>query len=161
MVRLRFQKYSWQDFPDYSTLVADDQVMKYITGTGMTEKQAGEKFESIIKIGEESEALGYFMVLNSDGVFSGDCKLVHYKYDPSLFEIGYLLKQQFWKQGYGTAICENLLQLAATIDPNRDIVGVIDPANVASRRLLEKFGFESYYLGMEDDVPTEKLILRK
>jgi len=40
-------------------------------------------------------------------------------------------------------------------------MAVIDPDNVASRKLLEKFNFESYWKGIENDLPTEKLLLKE
>lgn len=78
-----------------------------------------------------------------------------------MLEIGYLLKDAFWRKGFGTKICEKLLERAKEIAPNDNIIGVIDPDNIASRRLLEKFGFKSYFVGEEDGIPTEKLVLRK
>ncbi|TYR32990.1 GNAT family N-acetyltransferase [Sphingobacterium phlebotomi] len=158
---LQLLKYTWEDFYIYCSLVADGRVMKYITGEGMSVEQAKEKFASIMQINEENELLGYFKVIDHDVGLIGDCKLVRYKYDCSVFEIGYLLQHAFWRKGVGTKICEKLLERAAEIAPNDDIIGVIDPDNVASKRLLEKFGFKSYFVGEEDGIPTEKLVLRK
>ncbi len=158
---LQLLKYTWEDFYIYCSLVADGRVMKYITGEGMSGEQARKKFASIMQINEENELLGYFKVIDHDVGLIGDCKLVRYKYDCSVFEIGYLLQHAFWRKGVGTKICEKLLERAAEIAPNDDIIGVIDPDNVASKRLLEKFGFKSYFVGEEDGIPTEKLVLRK
>jgi hypothetical protein len=41
------------------------------------------------------------------------------------------------------------------------VIGIIDPDNAASRQLLTKFGFQSYFVGIEDEVATEKLILKR
>ncbi|MBD1431377.1 GNAT family N-acetyltransferase [Sphingobacterium sp. DN00404] len=156
---LQFLKYKWEDFDNYYSIVADDQVMKYITGNAMSEKQAREKFTSIMQINEEENLLGYFKVIDHNYGLIGDCKLVRYKYDRSMLEIGYLLKYAFWRKGFGTKICKKLLRKSAKIAPKDNIIGVIDPDNVASKRLLEKFGFKSCFIGEEDDVPTEKFIL--
>jgi len=158
---LQLLKYKWEDFDDYYSLVADDQVMKYITGNGMSKKQAREKFTSIMQINEEEHLLGYFKVMDHNHGLIGDCKLVRYKYDCSMLEIGYILKYAFWRKGFATKICEELLETAVEIAPKDNIIGVIDPDNIASKRLLEKFGFKSYFVGEEDDIPTEKFILRR
>lgn len=158
---LQFQKYTWEDFQDYCSLVADDHVMKYITGRGMSEERAREKFTSIMQINEEDDLLGYFKVIDHDIGLIGDCKLVRYKRDRSALEIGYLLKQVFWKKGFGSGVCKALLERAAEIAPDDDIIGIVDPDNIASCRLLEKFGFKSYFVGEEDGVPTQKLVLRR
>lgn len=154
-------KYLPEDFMDYCNLVGNDDVMRYITGKGMAVSEAKEKFTSILEINDEENMLGYFKVVDDALGWVGECKLVRYKYDRSLLEIGYLLKQEFWKQGLGTQICEILLQRAIAVAPHHPVIGVIDPENTASKRLLEKFGFESYFSGIEDGVPIEKLILRR
>src|SRR5699024_6245932 len=105
--------------------------------------------------------LGYFKVYNSHDIYLGDAKLAYYEYDHNLLEIGYILKEEFWGKGYGTAICKLLLHKAAIIAPNVDLVGIIEPENTASRKLLEKFGFKSYFVGVEDGLPTEKLKLSR
>ncbi|WP_437918865.1 GNAT family N-acetyltransferase [Sphingobacterium sp. LRF_L2] len=156
---LVFEKYTVKDFAIYYSLVKDDDVMKYITGKGMSENEAQQKFDSILSINEQEDALGYFKLLDQKGFLIGDCKLVNYEKDPAVFEIGYLLKKAYWNRGLGTQVCENLLALATKLDFYKDIVGIIDPDNIASKRLLEKFGFKSYFIGIEDQLPTQKLRL--
>ncbi|MGJ1408142.1 GNAT family N-acetyltransferase [Sphingobacterium thalpophilum] len=160
-MELAFEKYTPPDFHMFRELVKDDEIMRYISGKGLTSKQAEDKFNAILEI-NATPHLGYFKVISLDRqLFLGDCKLVSYKKDPSVFEIGYLLQKRFWGQGIGTKICESMLAMASRINAQKDIVGIIDPDNAASRALLVKFGFESFFLGVEDDVPTEKLILKR
>lgn len=158
---LHFEKYKNSDYSDYYSLVKDDEVMKYITGKGMSAEEAEVKFESIIKINNEDELLGHFKVLNIDSNIIGECKLVRYKQDRSLFEVGYLLKKDYWGLGLGTEICANMIDLAFSFAPNNPIIGIIDPQNQASRKILESFGFKTYFKGIEDNIPTEKLILKR
>lgn len=158
--KIFYSKYSESDFDIYKTLVYDDDLMRYITGTALTEEQAQTKFKSILGINKKEEKLGYFKILTVTNVFIGDCKLERYKYDPSILEIGYILKKDYWGRGYGTSICKEMLTLASTYFPGQDIIGIIDPDNIASKKLLQKFGFESYFVGVEDNLPTEKLLLK-
>ncbi len=159
--RITLIKYALTDFDDYKTLVNDDEVMKYISGKGLTENEASTKFNSIINIGKMEETLGYFKVLNHENQLIGDCKLVRYKNDNSILEIGYLLKKEHWRKGFGTVICNKLLAMATNTHPELDIIGIIDPANQASKALLTKMGFEPYSMGIENKMPTEKLILKR
>lgn len=159
--KLSFSKYEAQDFDSYYSIVKQDDVMRYISGKGLTVGQARAKFLSILEQGAEEVPLGYFKVYREDGALIGDCKLVQYKHDPSLLEIGYILKPEYWGKGYGTIIGQKMLALAAEIAPSKDIIGLIDPDNKASKRLLEKFGFTTCFLGIEDDLPTEKLMLKR
>lgn len=160
-VNLSLFKYTEADFDDYQVLVADGDVMQYISGDGLTVTEARTKFDSILEINAADEHLGYFKVSDDKGLFIGDAKLERYKHDPSFLEIGYILKKDFWGKGFGSSICRILLERAERLYPQVDILGIIDPENSASKRLLEKFGFVSFFVGIEDDVPTEKLILRK
>ncbi len=60
----------------------------------------------------------------------------------------------------GTTICTQLIKIAKEVAPSKDIIGIIDPDNQASRKLLEKQGFIRYFIGSEDGLRTEKLILK-
>ncbi|WP_294183412.1 GNAT family N-acetyltransferase [uncultured Sphingobacterium sp.] len=155
------KKYLPEDFDAFHDLVKSDDVMKYITGKGLPKEQARKKFDTILEINQDPD-LGYFKVIEADTLkLLGDCKLVNYKKDPSVFEIGYLLRKEHWGKGLGTQICESMLALATTLNPDKDVIGIIDPDNTASKRLLNKFGFKSFFVGLEDALATEKLILKR
>ncbi|MGO1244134.1 MAG: GNAT family N-acetyltransferase [Sphingobacterium sp.] len=158
---IELKKYVKDDLPDYQQLVRCSEVMYYITGLGMDGIQSKAKFSSILSINNQQHSIGYFQVLdqNTKDVL-GECKLVYYLDDPTVFEIGYLLKKEYWRQGLGSKICQDLLNLAQYIDPTKDIIGIIHPENTASKRLLEKFGFRSFFRGFENGLPTEKFIKR-
>jgi ribosomal-protein-alanine N-acetyltransferase len=159
---LAFKKYSAEDFSDYHNLVKQDDMMQYITGKGLSEIDARKRFDFILDLGQQHNALGYFQVLDTgNGQIIGDCKLVFYKKDRHVFEIGYLVRKEHWKKGMGTKICEYLLSLASTIDKKNDVIAVIHPENIASRKLLEKFDFETYFKGNENGSTIEKLILKR
>ncbi len=158
---ISIEKYNQGDFDLYYSMVKEDQVMRYITGKGLTKEEALSKFKEIIDFNLNENHMGYFKIYNNKDEFIGDGKLEWYKQDVSKLEVGYILKEEFWGRGYGTMICREMLALAERLWPARDVIGIIDPDNIASRRLLEKFGFKSFFIGIEDDLPTEKLMLSK
>lgn len=159
---LKFEKYHPKDFKLYYDIVKKDEVMKYVFGRGMTTEEASLKFDSVLKINAEQATLGYFMVLDSEtNEVMGDSKLVPCTHREQALEIGYLLKQTHWRKGIGSTICQHLLAMAKELHPTYDVIAVIDPDNLASRNLLHKFGFQSYWKGVEHDLATEKLILKK
>ena len=159
--RIRLEKYQEHDFASYYELVKEDAVMRYISGKGHSLETARRKFDTFLEINAEIPELGYFNVLANNGDTIGECKLVPYPPDESLLEIGYILKESHWRQGYGSLICTELLALADKLYPNKAVIGLIHPENTASKRLLEKFGFQSFFIGKENSVPTEKLLLQK
>lgn len=156
---IKLQRYTAADFALFYSLVKEDSVMRYVAGQGLTWEQAQKKFNSILEVNAQDSIFGYFKIYDTAGIYMGDGKIEWNKRDHTQLEIGYILKEAYWGKGYGTQICTELLALAKKHAPTTSIIGIIDPANTASRRLLEKFGFKSYFIGVEDDLPTEKLIL--
>jgi len=161
MEPLQLIPYTPNDFAIFYSLVKEDAVMRYVSGQGLTEEQAHKKFASILEVNAQDPMLGYFKIYHATGTYLGDGKMEWNKRDRTQLEIGYILKESYWGKGYGTQICSELLALAARTYPTTSIIGIIDPANVASKKLLEKFGFKSYFIGIEDGLPTEKLMLVK
>ncbi|MFV0305238.1 MAG: GNAT family N-acetyltransferase [Moheibacter sp.] len=160
MSLLLFQRYQPKDFLLYYKLVREKEVMKYITEKGLSKDEARKNFSRTLKLNEEHTQLGYYKIYKNQE-FIGNCKLVNYRKDNSIFEIGYVLHQEFWGKGLGTQVCEYMLKLADEIHSEKDIIGIINPKNIVSKKLLEKFGFKTFFLGVENDMETEKLILRK
>lgn len=158
---ISLKKYDTSDFAAYYEMVSQYAVMQYITERALSEAEARQKFESMLEVNAGHEHLGYFKVCDQDGTFVGDCKLEPYPQDTRCLEVGYILKEAFWGKGFATKLCAQMLALADELAPDRYIIGIIDPANAASKRILQKFGFESYFVGVEDDLPTEKLRLQK
>lgn len=105
MKKIRFEKYKPTDFNNFFKLVQDDEVMKYISGKGLNEEQANHKFTSILEKGSVNENLGFFKVYDENDTLLGDCKLVYNKHIENSLEIGYLLKKEFWRKGFGSMIC--------------------------------------------------------
>ena len=121
-----------------------------------------ELTQSYLKYPSSDEWInGFFKVYDEDDTLLGDCKLVYNKHLDNSLEIGYLLRREFWRKGFGSMICEHLLSESAQKFPDFQVMAVIDPDNVASKKLLEKFNFESYWKGIENDLPTEKLKMKR
>jgi RimJ/RimL family protein N-acetyltransferase len=72
-------------------------------------------------------------------------------------ELGYMLLPRHWGKGYGSAIAQILIQKAIKTKLNR-LTAVIDPKNIASRKILIKEGFISEKLCVIEGLPGEILI---
>lgn len=59
----------------------------------------------------------------------------------SLVEVGYVLRQDAWGQGYATEACEAFIQIAAEGYGITELGGITLTGNDASTRVLEKCGF--------------------
>lgn len=57
-------------------------------------------------------------------------------------EVGYILKESAWGQGYATEICERLLRFVFEETPMTEVVATFDDENLKSRHVLEKCGLK-------------------
>ena len=73
-------------------------------------------------------------ILTEDGAVAG--QLLSFPRD-GIREIGYWLGREYWGRGLATAALAEFLPLV----PERPVYGVVNEANAASRRVLERNGF--------------------
>ena len=66
---------------------------------------------------------------------------LHHIADMDEVNVGYALEQIQWRQGLGGELCRRLTGFGFEVLGLPRIVAVIDPANVASLRLVERCGF--------------------
>ncbi len=108
-----------------------------------------------------SEDTGFFMVrLKDKDDFIGIVKLVRITADQ--FEVGYMLHPEYWGKGYASEMVEYMISIAKKKQIN-EIIGIVDPENPASIRVLSKFGFQLYETGKFDGLEAAfyKLELNK
>ena len=75
------------------------------------------------------------------GTFLGLCGLVTQEVDGQReLEVGYHFFRQHWGKGYATEAARLFLDFAATHKLSESVVSLINPANVASRRVAERNG---------------------
>ena len=157
MGRIHFMKFEEADFPKYYDLVSDIRVMRQITEYALAEEEAKEKFKKLLARNRSCAQLGSFQVLEtSSQAFIGLAHLTIDEEHPSKAELGYMLLPQYWNQGYGTETMGLLMNRAAECHLT-ELTAMIDPDNVASRKLLIRHGFHSTYLGTMDGLSTEIL----
>lgn len=66
-------------------------------------------------------------------------------------EVEYLLLLEYWGMGYGSEILRELLNKAEEMKSIQQVIGMIDPNNIASRKILLKNGFVSCKIYEIDD----------
>ena len=88
----------------------------------------------------------WIAILKETGAFAGQCGLVMQKVDdePEI-EVGYLFLRQYWGQGLATEAARACRDYAVNcVGHNRlgytRLVSLIDPRNLASKRVAEKIG---------------------
>ena len=159
MYQLSYIKFEEEDFDLYLKIVSSDAVMKYVTGKAPTLEESKIRYNRILDV-NKNQPLGGFFKVYERGNLIGLAKLENYLKEEDTYEVGYLLMEDYWGMGYGTVVCKDLIQFARNNELASYVMALIHPENIASRRILTKNGLESYFVGVENEVPTEKLRLK-
>jgi len=159
MYKLSYIKFEAEDFDVYHNIVNSDAVMKYITGSASTLERSKERFERILETNNTHNLGGYFKIYDRSQLI-GLSKLEMYQKEDDTIEVGYILTEDFWGMGYGSTVCKDLILFARQNEMAKFVIGIIDPENIASKKILMKAGLESYFIGIENNLPTEKLRLK-
>lgn len=159
MYQLSYIKFEEEDFDLYHRIVNSDAVMKYVTGEASSLDRSESRFKEIISTNKSQTLGGYFKVYDRSQLI-GLGKVENYIKEEDTVEVGYLLMEDFWGLGYGYQVCKDLIQFARNNELAKYVIGIIDPDNIASKKILTKNGLESYFIGTENDISTEKLRLK-
>jgi [ribosomal protein S5]-alanine N-acetyltransferase len=139
--RLIFKKVEEQDRAHYISQVMTDNVMRYITGKGLSVQEAQERFDLALQFGLKNPDFGIFSVWLKDA--STYIGLARMKLDEDdSVEIGYNLLEDYWSKGYGFEIAKTLMDFLILKTEKRNIYALIEPENVGSVKIIEKLGFQ-------------------
>ena len=124
--------------------------------------KARSLIESAIAVGEPVNDEWWLAIVSlHDGETVGDLAL-HLTWEGRTAEVGYSLAREHWGNGYATEALARLIDYLFDERGVTRIFGMLDPANLASARVLERTGFLfegrtklSYW---KDDVPSDDLI---
>ncbi|MBD2501563.1 GNAT family N-acetyltransferase [Anabaena azotica] len=148
--RLRLRYFNLQDFDDLFRLYSDTEVMKYLSPRSREQTEA-----SLLKHIQhwQEHNLGMWAVVDKQsGKMIGRCGL-GFLDNTSEVELGYVLDKSYWNMGLGTEASIATLNYGfLTINLER-IVAIANPANIASRRVIEKVGMKyqklAHYYGQD------------
>jgi [ribosomal protein S5]-alanine N-acetyltransferase len=153
-IRLVFKKFKEEDFADYFSLVGNEDVMKMISGNALSRDEALLKFEKILSTGKANPETGYYSIrIKETNAFIGLGKIVMTGKREA--EIGYALLPESWNQGFGSEISVELVKYAKSINYIDSLIAIIDPENLASKRILAKSKFKLYRVCEIDHLPAE------
>lgn len=157
MHKLKLQKFLAADFTDYFSLVSDERVMAQITEYAIPLEEARFNFQKLLKRNEKHEHYGSYKIYDiSANEFIGLGHLTVDEEDNEVAEIGYMIKPEYWGRGYGGQIAEVIMEWANNSEL-QTLKAIIDPTNIASRKILVKRGFVSEKVCEIDDLPGEIL----
>lgn len=133
---------TWEEVEpeDVLRVYGDPEVWRYMPGEPM-----GSTMEARMRIQqgiEQESELGFTrwaLHERATGRWIGDCGLAPSEGGPRV-EVAYLLGRESWGQGYATEAARASVTLGFLDHGLDELLGLVVPENVASRRVLEKSG---------------------
>lgn len=151
MVNLQFIKFEKKDFSSYYQLVSNEMVMAQITERAIPLDEAKLNYQRIINRNAETDIFGTYKIVKNE-TFVGLGHLTGKTAEEA--EIGYMLLPEYWGKRYGSEIASHLIKLAILTN-TRIVKAIIDPCNIASRKILLNQGFSSEKICEMDGLPAE------
>jgi ribosomal-protein-alanine N-acetyltransferase len=139
--RLHLRPFTAADHEAIHAVYSDPEVMRYV-GHGAHRSMA-ETLRALRVYAEVLAAHGYsfLAVVERDcGVVVGDAGLNPLGGRGPDVELGYTVARAAWGRGYATEVGRALVEHAFTVLGVPRVVAQVEPANTASRHVLEKLG---------------------
>ncbi len=132
---IMIRKFDQNDIPELFRLLSDDIVMEYIEDVFSYEQ--AEKFAYEYGI---TDTPAIYAVGLKNQIFIG--YIIFKPYDNSgAYEIGWLLKEEYWGKGYASMITKMLIDYSKK-EEIKSLVIEFDKRQKASKAIAIKFGFE-------------------
>ena len=140
--RLTLWHFSLDDAPFVMELVMDPSFIHNIRDTGVRDLEGARGYiEERLLASYAKFGFGLYLVALKDGTPIGMCGLV--KRDGlDDADIGYALLPRYWAQGYAHEAARAVMAFARDELKLPRVVGITDPDNQPSARLLEKLGLK-------------------
>lgn len=155
------EKFTSMDFDKYFKLVSNERVMAMITGRAISLDEAVKRYNSVLSNNKLHNLFGNFKVMEiSTNKFIGSALLKVEERSSTEAELGYMLLPDYWGKGIGSEIAKLLIDKAKESKQINKIIAIIDPNNIASRKILIKNGFTTHMICEMDGLPGEILSMK-
>jgi ribosomal-protein-alanine N-acetyltransferase len=140
--RLQLRWMDERDTEAHFAVFSDPEVTRYWSAEPWTEMaQAAKGIADTMANYADGSGLRFGIVLRETDELIGNTSLHHFFEQNRRCEIGYALGSRHWGKGYAFEALHALLDYGfRELDLNR-VEADVDPANIASGRVLEKLGF--------------------
>lgn len=159
--RIYLEKYTAMDFDNYYKLVSDENVMAMITERAIPLEEARNNYDLLLSNNELHQSFGNFKVIEaSTNKFMGSAALRVKEKNSTEAEIGYMFLPVYWGKGFGSEVAKLLIEKAKLETQISKLTAIIDPNNIASRKILINNGFISEKVCEIHGLPGEILSMK-
>lgn len=136
--RLLIRTLKGEDADAYFDLMGNPNVMNPIPRPAMTRKESDQHLKNFLEMDiTTSETKVWAVELKAKNNFIGLCALL--KNTENEDEIGYRLREKYWKNGFGTELTAGLIKYGFEQLKMDKITADVDTRNLNSVKILEKF----------------------
>jgi RimJ/RimL family protein N-acetyltransferase len=140
--RLLLRPWRQEDLDPYARICADPEVTRYVTGP-LSRQESEEQVSRFVRHWEERGFGLWAVEYRASGAFIGFIGLLHQHDWPigeDKTEVGWRLDRAFWGQGLATEGAQTSVRYGFEQLGLERIISIINPKNLASRRVAEKAG---------------------
>ncbi|MEW8979063.1 MAG: GNAT family protein [Symbiobacterium sp.] len=139
--RLVLRKVSLDDVADQFAWTSDPLVTQFLTwGPERSPAETERSIRYILSLYAQGQVSPWAVVLKETGRQIGSCGFNWWSPVHRRAEISYMLNRHYWGRGFATEAVAAVIRFGfERMDLNR-IEALVSPANLASRRVLEKVG---------------------
>jgi [ribosomal protein S5]-alanine N-acetyltransferase len=144
--RLLFREFKPEDYPYFSSVFSDEQVMKYAYMNQITDKgKMKSYFNQVIAnngMAEKRNAYEFAVFLSAEGSFIGFADIMLRYHDTKIKhgELGYFLLPEFWGNGFATEIAETLDEVCFRELKLHKVIACCNANNLQSENVMKKTG---------------------
>ena len=140
--RITLKPQTSEDFDIYYKLWTNEEVIKYISFPKKTEEELQKTFDTIFAYKDKGYFFKYIIFLKGTNEKIGNFGINAISKLSSRVDIGYLLLPEYWNKGIMSEIIEMMLNYLFNEIHLNKICASTFMENIASRKVLEKFGFK-------------------
>ncbi len=138
--RLYLRKITQKDFDELASILQDKDVM-YAWECPFSDIEVQDWIDKCISYYNKYN-LGYFLAINkkTQEILGQAALMPDIINDKKYYEIGYILKKQYWHNGYAKECAEALAKYAFDSLNLNEVIFEIRPDNIPSRKVAESLG---------------------
>ncbi len=140
--RCGFSRWRAEDLPLARALWGQPAVTRYICVSGVfTPEDIANRLETELALDARWGVQYFPFFLPESGEFVGCCGLRPYGEQDGVYELGFHLREEFWRRGLAVEAATAMIDYAFTVLGATELKAGHNPDNVGSRAVLGKLGF--------------------
>ncbi|MBN2805583.1 MAG: GNAT family N-acetyltransferase [Prolixibacteraceae bacterium] len=140
--RLRYRSFSPADTPAYLHLRSDPRIMEFVDAVyTTTEAEALQKIQGIQNDFLQHHGINWVITTKENDLMIGYIGFWRLMKENLRAEIGYLLDDRFWGQGYMHEACETILDFGFHFMNLHSVEANVNVDNKRCIKLLDRLGF--------------------